>query len=77
MASKIREQKDPVLKKLGDNIRKRREKLGMDKETFIRETDLSKYYYYRLEYGNANPSVLQLKKIAYGLKCKIRDLIDF
>jgi transcriptional regulator with XRE-family HTH domain len=49
----------------------------MDKETFIRETELSKYYYYRLEYGNANPSILQLKKIAEGLKCKVKELIDF
>jgi transcriptional regulator with XRE-family HTH domain len=77
MASKIRAFKDPLLKKLGDAIRKRREHLGMDKETFIRETELSKYYYYRLEYGNANPSILQLKKIAEGLKCKVKELIDF
>tara|TARA_B100000586_G_C19838473_1_gene313525 strand:- start:151 stop:378 length:228 start_codon:yes stop_codon:yes gene_type:complete len=69
--------KDKNLEMLGSKIKAFREEKGVGIDTFTREADLSKYYYYRVEYGNANPSILQLKKIASALGVNVKDLIDF
>jgi DNA-binding XRE family transcriptional regulator len=75
--SKIRQVKDKDLQKLGLKIQKLREKCGFNRDVFAREAEISKYYLYRLEYGNANPSILQLRKIAKCFGVKAKDLIDF
>jgi len=75
--SKINKSIDPDLKVLGDKIRDLREAKGLNRDIFVREAELSKYYYYRIEYGNANPSILQLRKIAKALGVKVKDLVDF
>ena len=75
--SKIRQAKDKDLQKLGLKIQKLREARGFNRDVFAREAEISKYYLYRLEYGNANPSVLQLRKIAKCLKISVKDIIDF
>jgi transcriptional regulator with XRE-family HTH domain len=74
---KYTQSKDKDLEILGSKIKAFREKKGVGIDTFTRQADLSKYYYYRVEYGNANPSILQLKKIASALNVKVKDLIDF
>lgn len=75
--SKIRQVKDKDLQKLGLKIQRLREAGGFNRDVFAREAEISKYYLYRLEYGNANPSILQLRKIAKSLGVKAKDLIDF
>ena len=75
--SKIKEVKDNDLRKLGVKLRKLREARGLNRDVFAREAEISKYYLYRLEYGNANPSILQLKKLAKFFGIKVKDLIDF
>jgi len=74
---KITKVKDNDLLKIGLKIKKLREVRGLNRDVFAREAEISKYYLYRLEYGNANPSILQLKKIAKFFGIKVRDLIDF
>ncbi|MDR1453497.1 MAG: helix-turn-helix domain-containing protein [Candidatus Margulisbacteria bacterium] len=69
--------KDPVLKKLGDKVKYYREKRGYNRDRFAIEANVSKYYLYRLEYGNISPGVLRLKQIADFLNIKVKDLIDF
>ena len=68
---------DRDLKKLGKTIRRIREENGYTKEQFIAKAEIGKYYYYRIEYGNANPSVRQLRKIADALSVRVADLIEF
>lgn len=75
--AKIRKVKDKDLQKLGLKIQKLREKRGFSRDVFAREAEVSKYYLYRLEYGNANPSILQLRKIAKCLKVSVKEMIDF
>jgi len=75
--SKIRQAKDKDLQKLGLKIQKLREEREFNRDVFAREAEVSKHYLYRLEYGNANPSVLQLRKIARRLKVSVKDMIDF
>jgi len=69
--------KDPALKKLGDKVKYYREKRGFNRDRFAIEADISKYYLYRLEYGNISPGILRLKQIADFLSVRVRDLIDF
>jgi XRE family transcriptional regulator, aerobic/anaerobic benzoate catabolism transcriptional regulator len=75
--SKIRKVKDEDLQKLGLKIKKLREKRGFNRDVFAREAEISKYYLYRLEYGNANPSILQLRKVAKCLGVSVKSMIDF
>ncbi len=77
MSSKIRQIKSKDLQRLGNTIKRLREEQGLNRDVCAREAEISKYYLYRLEYGNANPSILQLKKIAKFFGIKVRDLIDF
>lgn len=74
---KITEVKDKDLLEIGLKIKKLREARGLNRDVFAREAEISKYYLYRLEYGNANPSILQLKKLAKFFGVKVKDLIDF
>jgi len=75
--SKISQIKDKDLYRLGLKIKKLREKRGIGRDAFVREAEISKHYFYRIEYGNANPSILELRKIANCLKVRVKDLIDF
>ena len=75
--SKINQVKDPILEKLGNKIIELRKAKGINRDVFAREAGLSKYYFYRVEYGNANPSILQIKKIADALGVETKSLIDF
>jgi len=75
--SKIRQAIDPDLEALGKKIQKLRKAKGFNRDVFAREAGLSKYYFYRVEYGNANPSILQLRKIARALGKKAKDLLNF
>lgn len=75
--SKISQIKDKDLYRLGLKIKELREKQGISRDAFAREAEISKHYFYRIEYGNANPSILELRKIANCLKVKVKDLIDF
>jgi transcriptional regulator with XRE-family HTH domain len=76
-SSKIKQVKDKDLQKLGLKIQSLREKRGFNRDVFAREAGVSKHYLYRLEYGNANPSVLQLRKLAKCLKVSVKEMIDF
>ncbi|GBR76768.1 transcriptional regulator XRE family [Candidatus Termititenax persephonae] len=69
--------KDPILKKLGNKVKYYREKRGFNRDRFAIEAEVSKYYLYRLEYGNISPGILRLKQIADFLDIRVKDLIDF
>ncbi len=65
------------MQRIGNTIKSLREERGLNRDVCAREAEISKHYLYRLEYGNANPSILQLKKIAKFFGVKVGDLIDF
>jgi len=75
--SKISQIKDNDLYKLGGKIQNLREARGLRRNVFARKAGISNHYFYRIEYGNANLSILELRKIANCLAVKVRDLIDF
>lgn len=75
--SKISKIKDSDLYSLGQTIQKLREAKGISRDAFAREAEISKHYFYRIEYGNANLSILELRKIAKHLGIKVKDLIGF
>lgn len=62
------------LLKLGSNIRKQRNKLGMTQEILSFEAGLDRSYVGGAERGERNLSILTLSKIAKCLKCDIPKL---
>jgi transcriptional regulator with XRE-family HTH domain len=68
---------NPFLEKLGQQIAAARESKGLTREDIIKRAEIGKYYYYRVEYGNANPSIMQLKKIADALGVSVTVFLEF
>jgi transcriptional regulator with XRE-family HTH domain len=46
-------------------------------ERFAWDIEVARSYLYKIERGEANPTIGTLLKIAKGLNIKVRDLIDF
>jgi transcriptional regulator with XRE-family HTH domain len=66
----------PVLKLLGERIRKNRDKLDWTEERFAAEVSLSTNYISDIELGKRNISVLVLRRIARALHVTTSDLLD-
>lgn len=70
---------ESMLHELGERIRALREEKGLRQEDFEDEGPLSlaARSLQEIEYGNANPRLYTLYKIATRCGVKVRDLIDF
>ena len=66
-----------INKKVGENIRKYREKKGLTQETLAHEADLHRAYIGQIERGEKNIGVKNLEKIAKALDIKPSKLLDF
>lgn len=64
------------LLKMGKNIRAAREKLGISQENLAHLCELDRAYMGRVERGEKNISILNLKKICNTLKIKLSDLFN-
>lgn len=64
------------LKKLGDNIRSRREQLGLSQETLGFKADLHRNYISKLELAQKNPTYITLLKLSKALSVSVTDLIE-
>ena len=73
--SKVFFAKNDLLEKIGKNVQHYREKHGETRDQFATNAGLGKYFLYRIEFGNANPSIMNLKKIADYLKIDVKKLL--
>jgi len=65
-----------INKKVGQNIRKFREKKGLTQEALAHEADLHRAYIGQIERGEKNIGVKNLERIAKTLGIKTARLID-
>ncbi len=64
------------LKKVVKNIKKFRKERKLTLEKLAYYSDISKGNMSDLENGNTSPSLRTLVKIANGLECNVKDLLD-
>ena len=69
--------KEVFLKKLGKNITRLREKIGLSQAGLALRCDKDKQSLNRLEKGRINPSAYYLSEIAAELKVPLNELFDF
>ncbi len=69
--------KDVILKKLGKNIVRLREKAGLSQAQLALRCDKDRQNLNRLEKGRINPTVYFLSEIAAELNVPLKDLLDF
>lgn len=65
-----------ILLPLAKAIRDRREELGLSQERLAEECGFDRTYISMLERGTRNPSFLNLRKIASGLKTSVSKLTE-
>jgi transcriptional regulator with XRE-family HTH domain len=75
ISSKIFASKNAFLKKIGQNVQYYREKKQESRDRFAVNAGLGKYFLYRIEFGNANPSIMTLRKIADYLDIGVEKLL--
>lgn len=63
--------------KLGKNVKKAREQLGLTQEELAEKAGVHVSYISRIERGKVNPSYEVLESIAKTLKIKSSDLLPF
>lgn len=71
----MHQQSKKYLQLIGNNIRKKRNELGISQQELADEADVAKSTIQRIEKGEMNPSILALKSISTALKTQICDLI--
>lgn len=62
------------IKKLGEKIRKVREKLAITQEEVAYRADLDYSYYNQIENGKRNPSIKALSRIAETIGIPLKEL---
>jgi len=67
---------DPVLRKLGDNVRAKREARELSQEKLAELADLDRTYISGIERGARNPTILSALRIAKALKTSVSDLCE-
>ena len=65
-----------VLARLGKNVRKRREALGVSQEEFAEKCGFDRTYISLVERGRRNISLMNLVKIAKGLNTSVSQLTE-
>lgn len=69
--------KKQVSEKVGEEIKKNREKAGISQEELSDRAGFYRTYAGHVELGRYTPSIFTLYKIAQALKVKVKDLIPF
>lgn len=68
MAAVYTSSEQKILKQVGSKIRALRNETGLSQEDFAKKVDLDRTYISDMERGERNVSVLNLFKVAKGLK---------
>ena len=66
---------DDISKKLGQNLKRIREKKGMTQGDICRAMDFDRGYISSIESGKRNPTLSTLKKLADALKVSVDELL--
>lgn len=66
--------RDPVLVKIGLNIRKRREALDLSQELLAEKSDLDQTYISGIECGKRNPGIKNVARLANALGTTVSEL---
>lgn len=66
-----------IRKQIGDNIKKARNKLGLEQIDVATIAGVNRSYYGKIEKGLANPSIEKLYKIIKALGVKSSDILPF
>ena len=64
----------PVCSKLGSNVRRRREALGLTQESLAEKADLDQTYISGIERGLRNPGIINVAKLAKALQATTAEL---
>ena len=64
------------LEKLGQEIKSRREQLGLSQEKLADKCGFDRTYISMLERGKRNPSLLNLLRVAQGLGASVSELTE-
>jgi len=65
---------DQTQRKLGEAVRRRRERLGVSQEAFADQVIMHRTYYSAIERGEKNPTLRTLMRIADGLGIRLAEL---
>lgn len=65
-----------IQKRLGKNVRRLRDELGMSQETFADHANIHRTYISDIERGARNPTIAVVEKIAKALGVKAGQLLD-
>lgn len=68
------QKRDTVLIALGQNVRKRREALGLTQEALSDKAGLDQTYISGIERGIRNPGIINIAKLAKALKISTAEL---
>jgi len=66
--------RNPILKRLGENVRAQRETKALSQEALAAEADLDRTYVGGIERGERNPTILSIHRIAKALETSIAAL---
>lgn len=64
-----------VRQRVGANVRRVREALGLSQEKLAFECDVHRTYISGVERGVRNPTILVLERLANALKCELTELV--
>ena len=71
----MQQQGKKYLQLIGNNIRKKRNQLGISQQELADNADIAKSTLQRIEKGDMNPSILTLKSISIALDIDLSELI--
>jgi len=68
--------REPVLRKLGQNVRDKREAQDISQEDLAEQADLDRTYIGGIERGERNPTIISAVRIAKALKTSVAELCN-
>jgi transcriptional regulator with XRE-family HTH domain len=68
--------REPILKKFGQNVRRKREAYRISQESLAEIADLDRTYVGGIERGERNPTIISAVRIAKALRVRLADLCE-
>ncbi|HTQ32235.1 MAG TPA: helix-turn-helix transcriptional regulator [Opitutaceae bacterium] len=68
--------REPVLRKLGQKVREKREIRNLSQEDLAEHADLDRTYIGGIERGERNPTIISVLRIAKALKASVSELCE-
>jgi len=68
--------RDPILRKFGQNVRRKREAYRISQESLAEIADLDRTYVGGIERGERNPTIISAVRIAKALRVCLAELCE-